>query len=226
MRCLFLLPAFALLIATRAFGAAEIDAVLDTAERHVRQQLQGSPGKVTVTVGKIDTQRLPPCTAYEAFSPPGTRLSGQTRIGVRCLGPNTWSVLVPVQVAVTGNYVTAARPLAAGQIIQPGDLITLSGDLNSQPTGIVTEPAAAVGKTLRNSLGAGQALRSDQLLAPMVVRQGQNVRVVSKGTGFSVSAEGRALNNAAEGQVVQVRMNSGQTLSGVARSDGTIEIAF
>ena len=66
----------------------------------------------------------------------------------------------------------------------------------------------------------------DQLLAPLVVRQGQSVRVVSKGSSFSVSAEGKALNNAADGQVAQVRMSSGQTVSGVAKADGSVEIAY
>lgn len=215
-----------LLLICRTPFAAEPDIVLDTAERYVRQQTQGLPGKVTITMGRIDTGKLPPCSAHEAFSPPGTRLSGKTHIGVRCLGPNVWSALIPVQISVTGNYVTTSRPLLAGQIIQPGDLATLSGDLSTQPTGVVTDPASAVGKTLRNSLGSGQALRSDQLLAPLVVRQGQNVRIFSRGTGFAVSAEGKAVNNAAEGQIVQVRLSSGQTVSGQAKADGSVEISY
>ncbi|WP_428826953.1 flagellar basal body P-ring formation chaperone FlgA [Azonexus sp. IMCC34842] len=205
---------------------AETDIVLDTAERYVRLQTQGLPGKVTITMGKLDVSRLPPCSAHEAYSPPGTRLSGKTHIGVRCLGPNIWSALVPVQIAVSGSYVTTTRPLAAGQTLQAGDLTTLSGDISSLPTGVVTDPELAIGKTLRNSLGAGQALRSDQLQAPLVVRQGMSVRLISRGSGFAVSAEGKAVNNAAEGQMVQVRMNSGQTLSGVAQADGSVEVSY
>lgn len=205
---------------------AETDIVLDTAERYVRLQTQGLPGKVTITMGKLDVSRLPPCSAHEAYSPPGTRLSGKTHIGVRCLGPNIWSALVPVQIAVSGSYVTTTRPLAAGQTLQAGDLTTLSGDVSSLPTGVVTDPELAIGKTLRNSLGAGQTLRSDQLQAPLVIRQGMSVRLISRGSGFAVSAEGKAVNNAAEGQMVQVRMNSGQTLSGIAQADGSVEVSY
>jgi len=205
--------------------AAETDLVLDTAERYVRQQTQGIPGSVQITMGKLDVSRLPPCSAHEAFSPPGTRLSGKSHVGVRCLGPNIWSVLVPVQISVTGNYVTTSRPLAAGQAITAADLNVLSGDLSTLPTGVVIDPQSAIGKTLRNSLGAGQPLRGDQLLAPLVIRQGQTVNVISKGPGFAVSAEGKAMNNAAEGQLAQIRMNSGQTVSGIARADGSVEIS-
>lgn len=222
LRCLFLL--FALI--SGALEAAEVDVVIDTAERYVRLQTQGLPGQVRITMGRLDVDRLPPCSAHEAYSPPGTRLSGRTHIGVRCLGPNVWSVLVPVQIAVTGNYVVTTRPLAAGQSIQEGDVAVLSGDLSALPTGVVGATADAVGKTLRNALAAGQPLRSDQLIAPLVVRQGQSVRVVSRGAGFAVSSEGRALANAAAGQVVQIRMSSGQTVSGVAQADGSVEVAF
>lgn len=214
------------LATTSLLHAAETDVVIDTAERYARMQTQGMPGKVQITMGKLDVSRLPPCSAHEAFSPPGTRLSGKSHIGVRCLGPNIWSVLVPVQISVTGNYVTTSRPLGAGQAITAADLTVLSGDLSNLPTGVVIDPQNAVGKTLRNSLGAGQPLRADQLLAPLVIRQGQTVNVISKGPGFAVSAEGKAMNNAAEGQLAQVRMNSGQTLSGIARADGSVEISF
>lgn len=205
---------------------AATDPVIDLAERHARLQTQGLPGKVTINVGSLDPRtQLPPCSAHEAFTPPGARLWGKTHVGVRCLGPNTWSILVPVQITVTSQYVTTARPLAAGQVIQAGDLVTISGDLASQPTGVVTDTTAAIGKTLKNPLAAGQALRADQLLAPLVVRQGQMVRLISKGPGFSVSGEGKAINNAAEGQIVQIRMPSGQVVSGVAQADGTAEIS-
>lgn len=220
-----LLALFSFTFATSGLHAAEADAVTATAEHFVRQQTQGLPGKVRLTVGKLDLSRLPPCTTHEAFLPPGTRLSGRTHIGVRCLAPNAWSVLLPVQITLSGDYVTTARPLVAGQTIAPSDLNLATGDLSSLPAGVVIDPQAAVGKTLRHSLGAGQPLRNDQLLAPLVIRQGQSVRVIVRGSGFAVTAEGRALNNAAEGQLAQVRMATGQTVSGIATADGSVEIS-
>jgi len=56
--------------------------------------------------------------------------------------------------------------------------------------------------------------------------QGQTVRLISKGPGFRVSAEGKALANVGVGQLAQVRTASGQTVSGVARPDGTVEVSF
>lgn len=206
--------------------AADLRIIQETAEQHLRLQTRGIPGTPTITVGQIDVSRLPNCDVHEAFTPQGSKLIGKTTVGVRCLSPGSWTVLIPAQIAATGNYVTTSRPLVAGQVIQTGDLVVVNGDVSRLPTGVIGDPGQAIGKTLRSSLGAGQPLRQEQLLAPLVIRQGQTVRVVSKGPGFSASAEGRALANAASGQVVSIRMNSGQTVSGTARDDGSVEIVF
>jgi flagella basal body P-ring formation protein FlgA len=206
--------------------AADSAMILDTAEQHIRLQTKNHPGKTTITMGQVDASRLSHCSALEAFTPQGSKIIGRTHIGVRCLSPNSWTILVPAQIAVAGNYVTTSRPLIAGQVISASDLVTLSGDISNLPTGVASDPTTIIGKTLRNSLGAGQTIRLDQLVAPLVIRQGQTVRVISTGNGFSVSAEGKAINNATVGQAVQIRMNSGQTITGTARADGSVEMDF
>ena len=131
---------------------------------------------------------------------------------------------MPVKIAVLGQYLTTARALSAGQIINSDDITLVTGDLGQLPSGALHGLDEAIGKTVRNSIGAGQALRQNQLLAPLVVQQGQQVIVRFVGDGFSASAEGQALNKAATGEVVRVRMPGGRTLSGTAREDGTIEL--
>jgi flagella basal body P-ring formation protein FlgA len=132
---------------------------------------------------------------------------------------------VPVQVRVTGNYVVTVRPLAAGQPVASSDLSVRQGDLTNLPPSVVTDLQQVVGKTLKSGLGSGQPVRSDQLIAPFVIQQGQDVRLISKGQGFAVSGEGKALTNASEGQLARARTANGQTVSGTARAGGIIEIA-
>lgn len=224
-----LLIAAALLAATATLTSPPATArelLAATVEQYLQTQTRGLPGKVDISVGQLDPRtQLAPCSAHEPFTPPGTRLWGKATVGVRCLGPASWTVYVPVQVRVSGNYVVTARALNPGQPLDAGDLALRSGDLTALPTGILTEREQAVGKTLKNGLGGGQPLRSDMLIAPFVVQQGQDVRLISKGPGFAVSNEGKALNNAADGQVARARTASGQTVSGIARPGGIIEIA-
>jgi flagella basal body P-ring formation protein FlgA len=196
-------------------------------EEFLRVQTSGLPGKATYTAGAIDPRlALAACGSMDVFSPPGSRLWGTSSVGVRCGAPTPWTIYVTVTVRVTGPYLTSARALASGQALGESDFSVMHGDLTQMPAGVITDAAQAVGKTLTVSLGAGQALRADLLRTPNAILQGQNVKVVSQGAGFSVAADGKAVTNAAAGQVAQVRMSSGQTISGIARPDGSVEIKF
>lgn len=203
------------------------ESLTTTLDHYLRIQTQGLPGQVTYHIGQIDSRtQLRPCSVFEPFLPTGSRLWGKTTVGVRCLAPSTWTIYVPVQVNVSGNYLISARPVTAGQLLVTDDIVIRHGDLGSLPANILTDPTQALGKTAKNRIAAGQPLRSDFLIAPWAVQQGQSVKLVSKGSGFSVSSEGKALNNAADGQVAQVRTNSGQTVSGIARPGGMVEVAY
>ena len=196
-------------------------------EDFVRAQTSGYAGRATFTLGKID-QRLavPACAALEVFVPAGARLWGNSSVGVRCGAPTPWTLYVGVTVRVTGSYLAAARTIAAGQTLTQADLSLVEGDLTQFSTPIANDPAEAVGKTIGAPLAPGQPLRSDVLRVTPVIVQGQTVKLVSHGPGFRVSADGKALGNAAAGQLAHVRTASGQTVSGIARADGSIEISF
>ena len=231
MKTLLACLATALLAATGQARAAEtpeqsIAAIQRAVEEHLRRETRGLPGAVSYTVAPIDSRlSFPACPALETFPAPGSRLWGRSSVGVRCPGPSAWSIYVPVMVRVIAEYVVSARPLAQGETVAINDLATLRGDLAQLPAGVITSAEAAVGRRITVSLAAGQPVRQDMLRTQLVMQQGQAVRVVWRGRGFQVSAEGRAVTNAHDGQVVQVRMPSGQVISGTARSGPVVEVA-
>jgi len=229
LKSLLLLALFALPLGLPLGAAArqEPAEVKRVVEEFLRVQTKGMPGKASYTVGAIDSNNnLAPCPALEAFLPANARPWGRTNIGVRCQLEGGWSIYVPAQVKVIGDYFVTARSLARGQVIAAADLTKRSGDLAELPAGVITETAQAIGYSLTVSLQSGQMLRSDSLRAQLAVQQNQNVKVVSKGQGFQVATDGRALNNATDGQVVQVRTSNGQTLSGIARHGGVVEVSY
>jgi flagella basal body P-ring formation protein FlgA len=219
-----LLIAIACLLLTPLTGYAQ-NALYSTLDDYLRIQTQGLPGKVTYSIVPLDPRtQLSPCSAFDPFLPAGGKLWGKSTVGVRCLGPSTWTVYVQVQINVSGNYLISARTMAAGYVLGPSDIVVRSGDLSTLPANVITDPAQAIGRTVKNGFSAGQALRNDQLITAWAVQQGQSVRTISNGPGFSVSSEGRALANALAGQPVQVRTASGQTVSGIARAGGVVEV--
>jgi len=219
--------ALATLFAPPLWARQEPAPVRKAIEEYLRIQTKGLPGRASFTVGSFDpNNNLVPCSSLEVGQAPGARLWGRTRVAVRCTQEGGWSIFVPVQVRVIADYLITARPLSQGQLITDADLARQNGDLADLPAGILTDPHQAVGRTAIQSLPAGRPLRGDLLRQALVVQQGQSVRVVSKGPGFQVANEGRALNNAVDGQVAQVRLNNGQVVSGLARTGGYVEIGF
>lgn len=193
----------------------------------LKTQTKGLPGQVSWEIGGLDPgNQLTSCSAFDIGRPAGARPWGRTNLVVRCLGEANWRIHVPVHIRVKAGYLVSARPIAQGQNVVAEDLATELGDLSELPGNILTDSALAVGKTAAASIPAGRPLRADMLRAPTVVRQGQSVKVISRGPGFAVANEGRALNNATAGQVVQVRLGSGQVVSGTAEAGGTVEVNF
>ena len=198
-----------------------------TVEEFLQVQTGGLPGQVTVAVGAIDPRMsLAPCPAPQAFFMPGARAWGKTTVGVRCATPSAWTVYIQASVTVIGEYVASAAPLAQGQTIEAGQLVMLKGDLTMLPAGIATDINQVVGRSSNSSLPPGTPMRIDTLRTKPVVQSGQLVRLVSNGSGFSVSAEARAMSTAGDGQVVQVKTSGGQQITGIAKAGGLVEVAF
>lgn len=196
------------------------------AASHLFQQTAGLPGEVTINVElPKSASRLARCEAAEAFLPEGTRLAGSVAVGIRCRAPNNWTTYVRASVSIVANYLVAAAPLKPGQVLTADLLETRRGDLGKLAQDIISQPEEAIGRVMTTGLVAGTPLRSGMLRAPQAVAQGQGITLVVTGKGFTISSEGRALNNAADGQVVQVRTPSGQVVSGIARSGGLVDIA-
>lgn len=217
----------ALLFVTPLWARQEPAPVTKAIEDYLRIQTKGLPGQTSFTVGSLDpNNNLAPCAAFEVGLAPGTRLWGRTSVNVRCVQEGGWSVFVPVRVRVVGDYLVTGRALSQGQTVTDADIGRQHGDLADLPAGILTERHQAIGHTAAQAVPAGRPLRGDMLRQALVIQQGQSVKVVSKGTGFQVANEGRALNNAVGGQVVQVRLGNGQVVSGIARPGGYVEVGF
>lgn len=191
----------------------------------LKTQSAGSPGKVDITAHPIDSNlKLAFCPSPQVFFPSNSKAWGKTTIGIQCGQPNPWSIYVEANVSITGDYVVAANHLTQGQSLTSGDLMLQKGDLTTLPSGFFTAVSTAEGKVARVSLASGSVIKQDMLRMPIVVAQGQNVRVNGIGQGFSVSTEGKALTNATEGELVRVRVPNGTIISGTAKNNGQIDL--
>lgn len=198
-------------------------AIRQAAAEFIQAKTLGMPGKIAIKVDEVDSRlSLTPCAQLEAFLPAGAQLLGKTSIGMRCNDKNGWSIFVPAAITVTINMLVSSKPLQQGQVLAAGDFNMRSGELNQQ--GVLTDETQALGKVMKFSIGAGQLIKQDMLRPPYVVTQGQTVQLISSGGGITIRTEGKALNNAADGQTAQVKIPSGQVISGIARENATVEV--
>ncbi|VWC48799.1 flagellar basal body P-ring formation chaperone FlgA [Burkholderia lata] len=205
-------------------GQQDPESIRRAALAFLQQQTAGLPGKTTATVTTAFPRGLAACTTLEPFMPTGARLWGRTTVGVRCAGERPWTVYLQAKVAVQATYYVAARQIAPGEPLSAADLVARDGDLTVLPLAVITDPAQAIGATALARISAGLPLRQDMLKSAASVSAGQTVRVVAAGPGFTISAEGSALANAAPGQSVRVRMAAGQIVTAIVKDAGTVEI--
>ena len=202
-------------------------AIVPIVEAYLQSQTGKLPGQSKITVTPPDTRLdLPACPKPETFLPTGARLQGRVTVGVRCREPSRWTIYVQAQISVSTQYLVTAAPLAQGHVISENDLTVAAGELNAASAGLITDMAQAIGRTLAAPIAAGLPLRSNLFRKDWVVHQGQVVRFMTSGEGFRITVEAKALANASEGELVQVKTKYGRVLSGTARSGGIVEKAL
>ena len=231
-RCMSTRPPLPLALSLALFihgASASPSSAGDPIERAVRAFVEAEtrglgPG-VSVDIPPRDARtRIGQCAAPEVFLPTGTRLWGRTRVGVRCPGPSKWLIYQPVHVKVSGRFFVSSRQIKIGEMLTDADFESRTGELTALPDDVANDPDQLRGRKARQPVAPGQPLRKEHLQRELLFRQGDKVRIVVRGAGFSVSSEGTALANGYEGEPARVRNAAGKTVEGRARAAGTVEL--
>jgi flagella basal body P-ring formation protein FlgA len=183
---------------------------------------------VQVRLGRLDPRlNLAPCSRIEPHLPPGMRLWGAARIGLRCTDAGVrWNVFLPITVDIFGPALVAGGALPAGTPLTASSVQTAIVNLSEAASPPLTRAEDAVGRVLARPVAAGQPLRDGDLRTRQWFDAGDTVRIVAGGAGWRVHAEGKALNPGIEGRTVRVRTESGRVVSGLAAGERTVEVSL
>lgn len=186
------------------------------------------PLRMEVSLGALDSRlRLAPCARVEPYLPPGMRLWGKTRLGLRCLeGAVRWNVFLPVTVKAFGPAWVVQGAVAPGTTLAAGDAVEAEVDWAEDASPIVSDPAQWIGTTVTRALQPGQPLRQSSVRAPQAFGAGSQVRIVAQGPGFAVTSGGQAINAGFVGQQVRVRMDNGRIMNGTVVDSQTVQMAL
>ncbi len=182
--------------------------------------------RMEVSVGSLDSRlRLAPCAKVEPYLPPGGRLWGKTRLGLRCLeGTTRWNVFLPITVKAFGPAWVARGPVQQGAVLTMDDAMEAEADWADDSSPVVADPSLWLGQIAARNWTPGQAIRHSMVKPATVFQAGTQVRVVAQGTGFQVMSDGQALSAGVVGQPARVRMENGRIMSGVVLDARTVRL--
>lgn len=186
------------------------------------RQLHPKPLQVSVEI-KTPIDRWPACKNPVLQLPAGGRNAGNVSLPVLCGKKRTFMQLA---VNVTGQYYVATRQIQRGETVQLVDIGTKRGLLHKLPAGAVTDKMALRGAVTLRNIDAGQTYVASMTRKAWAIKAGQSVFVMADGDNFSVKYEGRAINNAATGSAIRVRLLNGQVVSGEALENGSVKVSL
>ncbi|MFT5452019.1 MAG: flagella basal body P-ring formation protein FlgA [Enterobacterales bacterium] len=180
--------------------------------------------RVEIIVGNLDPRlRLVQCTEeLNLFIPPGSRLQGNTTIGVRCLNSRPWSIYIPVRIAIYEKAIVTLRKMSRGELISQEDIILSEVDTSIVRGTTFTETFDLIGTKLKTTLKANQVISSTAIC---LICKGDTVIIKSDNKAVSVSVAGIALNDGGKGDRIRVQNNaSRRIIDAVITTNGVVSV--
>ena len=157
------------------------------------------------------------------FDPTSQRFAAQ--LIVPASGPTLISRLVAGSVYETVQLPVLARAVAPGDVIQLPDLDWMAIRIDRVAANAVTDPKQLVGMTARRPLRANQMLRMSDIAMAPAIHRGTMVTLMVQTENMTLTAQGRALEDAAIGQPIRViNTMSNKPLTGVVKDQTTVVI--
>ncbi len=120
-----------------------------------------------------------------------------------------------------------ARQMRRGDVIGENDLVTVVMTTDALKRDTILDKEEIIGKTPRRLLRNGLPLRTNDLRRPVVVAKGTLVMLVVKTERMLLTTRGRALHNAARGDVVKViNTHSNATVEGIVIGPNRVKISY
>lgn len=191
-------------------------------------KLRGAYASYQIEIGALDPRlRLAPCAKpLHAFLPPGSRLPGNTTVGVSCGGASPWTLYVPAKAKVMNEVVVLRRLVTRDTPITADDVGLELREIETAAE-YIRDPAQVMGKLAKRPLAANTVLTPAMLSTPRLVRRGQQVVLVAATPGMDVRVQGIALDEGGAGDLIKVRnVSSKRVVEATVIEAGVAQVAM
>lgn len=143
--------------------------------------------------------------------------------------PNAANPIVRQEISGSIERVVSVPVLKAaigqGEVIRAGDIETVDVPAKQVSSKAMLNAQDIVGMTPRRTVLAGAPMSREDLIAPQVIQRGKSVLMTYKSGPLVLTAQGKALENAAKGETVRVvNISTNRTLEAVAVAENEVEI--
>jgi flagella basal body P-ring formation protein FlgA len=157
---------------------------------------------------------------YEA----ATRRFAATLV-VAAEGMATQRLRIAGRAAPTVPVVLAARRMAVGEVVRPRDIEERRQRAERVRPGMAQRAEDVVGRQLRRPIGTDMPFMTVDLVAPVVIAKNQAVLMLLDAPGLALTAQGRALEAAALGEILPVmNLASRQVVEAEAIGPGRVRV--
>jgi flagella basal body P-ring formation protein FlgA len=217
-----------LLLSAAPVSAAtqSLDSIRSAAESFVRQQMPEPDAKSGVkyitTAGALDSRlRLESCaSSLRASLPPGARVQARTTVGIACAAGAQWTIYVPVALETELPVLVLKQPALRDAHLGVEAIEVRRQRMPGSDALYISDPANLQGRHLKRSAPIGTILTADLMAPDILVKRGQQVTLLTAGTGIEVRANGKALTEGGVQDRIRV-----QNLSSMKIIEGTVEAA-
>ncbi len=143
--------------------------------------------------------------------------------------PNGVSGRFPLRVSgraiATMEVVTVAGSVARGATLKDSDVLMARRPRAQVGPDVITDRAKAIGLAARTALQPGQPLRAAQLMKPLVVLRNEQVTLVYRVPGITLTVRGKATESGAVGDTISViNEQSKRTIQGEVIGPGHVVV--
>lgn len=182
----------------------------------------GAAAKVPVATRSTSTVILDAYAVQAAARRAGldwANAEGIRRIVVRAAGSASGGVAGVSTPRGNVDVLTYARSLAAGEMVQPTDLVW--GKAAAAPADAPRDADAVIGLVAKRPLREGAVVSARDVAAAQVVKLGEAVTVTWEADGVSLAMQAKAMTGGAVGETISVQnLNSKKILQAVVSGPG------
>lgn len=179
-------------------------------EQHLKQQLaqeaaaQGWRGARFTHTRTATSKDLASCSQLPQVAS-NTKIIERQQLTLTCPDTPGWVVKVTVETTLFVPAVFAQTVIERGDTISAGQLKVEELDISKARRGFFHDIDEVTGKGAKRRLRANQLISPNLLAKPLLVRRGQQVKMIANHDGIAATTLGEALEHGEQGEVIRVK---------------------